>query len=77
MTSGTMAGALRVREVEIDRLRPWRRNPRRNDHAVDAVAGSIESFGFSVPILCDRKPTIVAGDTRGRGRRRTLVEGGV
>ncbi|MBI4336710.1 MAG: ParB N-terminal domain-containing protein, partial [Chloroflexi bacterium] len=55
---------LQVQEVEVSRLRPWEDNPRRNDHAVDAVAESIRSFGFNVPILCDQNLTIVAGHTR-------------
>lgn len=55
---------LKVEEMELTRLRPWDDNPRLNDHAVDAVAESIRSFGFNVPILCDQNLTIVAGHTR-------------
>jgi ParB/RepB/Spo0J family partition protein len=55
---------LQVREVEISELKPWEQNPRLNDHAVEAVARSIRSFGFNVPILCDHNLTIVAGHTR-------------
>ena len=35
-----------------------------NDQAVNAVAESIRSFGFNVPIVCDQNLTIVAGHTR-------------
>lgn len=55
---------LQVQEIELIRLQPWKNNPRSNDHAVDAVAESIRSFGFNVPILCDQNLTIVAGHTR-------------
>ena len=55
---------LKVQEIELTRLHPWDDNPRVNDHAVDAVAESIRSFGFNVPILCDQNLTIVAGHTR-------------
>lgn len=55
---------LEVREIEVSKLRPWEDNPRRNDHAVEAVAESIRSFGFNVPILCDKNLLIVAGHTR-------------
>ena len=48
----------------MTRLRPWEDNPRRNEHAVAAVAESIRSFGFNVPILCDQNLTIIAGHTR-------------
>ncbi len=55
---------LEVQEIEVNKLRPWEDNPRRNDHAVEAVAESIRTFGFNVPILCDRNLLIVAGHTR-------------
>lgn len=55
---------LKVKEVEIAKLRPWEKNPRTNDHAVEAVARSIKAFGFNVPIICDQDFIIVAGHTR-------------
>jgi site-specific DNA-methyltransferase (adenine-specific) len=55
---------LTVREIKVDSLKPWEDNPRLNKHAVDAVAESIRSFGFNVPILCDQHLTIIAGHTR-------------
>lgn len=48
----------------IDELKPYKRNPRRNDQAVDAVAASIKEFGFKVPIVIDKDSEIVAGHTR-------------
>ena len=55
---------LEVQELNVSTLRPWEDNPRLNDHAVDAVARSIKSFGFNVPILCDQNSRIIAGHTR-------------
>ena len=55
---------LQVEEIELDKLIPWEGNPRLNEHAVDAVAESIRSFGVNVPILCDQNSTIIAGHTR-------------
>lgn len=55
---------LEVKEIELISLHPWEGNPRLNEHAVAAVAESILSFGFNVPILCDQNLTIVAGHTR-------------
>jgi len=60
---------LSVQEIEVDRLKPWKGNPRLNEHAVDAVAQSIRSFGFNVPILCDQNMMIVAGHTRWKAAR--------
>lgn len=61
---------LTVQKVETSRLRPWAENPRLNDHAVDSVAKSIETFGFNVPILCDENMTIIAGHTRWKAAKR-------
>jgi DNA modification methylase len=55
---------LQVQEIETGKLYPWEGNPRLNEHAVNAVAESIRSFGFNVPILCDQNSTIIAGHTR-------------
>jgi hypothetical protein len=55
---------LQVHELEIEKLHPWENNPRKNDQAVEAVAESIRSFGFNVPIICDHNMSIVAGHTR-------------
>jgi len=61
---------LQVRHMELRMLKPWEDNPRINDEAVDAVAKSIECFGFNVPILCDQQFTIIAGHTRWKAAKR-------
>jgi len=48
----------------LSKLMPWEDNPRLNDQAVNAVAQSIRTFGFNVPILCDQNLVIIAGHTR-------------
>ena len=48
----------------IDELIPYINNPRNNDQAVDAVASSINNFGFKVPIVVDGDNEIVNGHTR-------------
>ena len=55
---------MEIQQVLIDELKPWDKNPRINDSAVDAVAKSIHTFGFNVPILYDQHMTIVAGHVR-------------
>lgn len=50
--------------VPIGDVRPYERNPRHNDGAVDAVKASIEEFGFRGCILVDASMTIIAGHTR-------------
>jgi DNA modification methylase len=51
-----------LRNVADIKLYPH--NPRRNDHAVAAVAASIREFGFRQPLVVDEDGMIVVGSTR-------------
>lgn len=42
----------------------YENNPRNNEVAIDAVAKSIEEFGFKVPIVITKENVIIAGHTR-------------
>lgn len=53
-----------IKEIKTTALIPYENNPRINDNAVDAVANSINQFGFKVPIVIDKNNVIVAGHTR-------------
>lgn len=55
-------------------IRPYERNPRNNDPAVNAVAASIQAFGFLVPIVVDKDGVIVAGHTRYQAAKRLQIE---
>jgi ParB-like chromosome segregation protein Spo0J len=55
---------MKVEQWEIDRIKPYPGNPRRNDKAVEAVAASIREFGFRQPIVVDSGGVIVVGHTR-------------
>lgn len=50
--------------VAIDKIHPWEANPRKNDHAVEAVANSIKRLGFGAPIVARMNGEIIAGHTR-------------
>jgi len=51
--------------VDIKSLKPWDRNPRKNQAAVAPVAASMKRFGFGAPILARRADgEIIAGHTR-------------
>ena len=50
--------------VPLDKLTPWAANPRRNDHAVEKVAASIDRFGFASPIIARPSGEVIAGHTR-------------
>ena len=49
---------------KVAELKPYKKNPRKNDKAVDAVAASIKAFGFKQPIVIDVNDEVIAGDTR-------------
>lgn len=55
---------MKIEQWDIDRVRPYEKNPRRNDKAVQAVAESIREFGFRQPIVVDSDGVIVVGHTR-------------
>jgi hypothetical protein len=48
----------------ITEIKPYERNPRLNDDAIDAVAASIREFGFRQPIVVDGDDVIICGHTR-------------
>lgn len=55
---------MQVVEKKITEIKPYEKNPRKNDSAVDAVASSISQFGFKNPIVIDKDGVIVCGHTR-------------
>ena len=55
---------MQVEILKISELKPYEKNPRINDEAIEKVAQSIQDFGFNVPILLDEDKSIVAGHTR-------------
>ena len=42
-------GELKIVYKKIEEILPYENNPRNNDEAVDAVAESIQEFGFQDP----------------------------
>ena len=50
--------------VDIELLKLAPDNPRINDHVVEKVAKSIQSYGFAAPIVAQLDGTILAGNTR-------------
>ena len=55
---------MKLKTVPIAKIRPYERNPRKNDGAVDAVAESIRQCGYVAPIIVDEEFVILAGHTR-------------
>lgn len=59
---------------KITELKPYEKNPRRNEEAVQYVAKSIEQFGFKVPIVIDENDVIVCGHTRYLAAKQLEIE---
>jgi ParB-like chromosome segregation protein Spo0J len=55
---------MNIEDRPIGSIRPYHKNPRINDQAVDAVAASIREFGFRQPIVVDEEGVIIVGHTR-------------
>ena len=55
---------MNIIDKKISELKPYEKNPRKNDAAVSAVANSIRKFGFKVPVVIDKDGVIVTGHTR-------------
>ena len=54
----------------IDRLIPYERNPRKNNHAVDRMCASIREFGFKSPCLVRSAGEVVDGHLRLKAARK-------
>ena len=63
-----------VIEKKLKDIKPYEKNPRKNDSAVDAVANSIREFGFKVPVVIDKDGVIVCGHTRYKAAKKLKLD---
>ena len=61
-------------EKKLADIKPYEKNPRKNDNAVDTVTNSIKEFGFKVPIVIDKDNVIVCGHTRYKASKKLGLE---
>ncbi len=61
---------MKIQQLSPDAVKPYARNPRVNDPAVDAVARSIQEFGFRQPIVVDADHVIIVGHTRWKAAKK-------
>lgn len=50
--------------VSIDKIKPYKNNPRNNKKAIDKVVKSIREYGFKVPCVLDSNFVLITGHTR-------------
>ena len=65
---------MNIVEKPISEITFYERNPRKNDAAVEAVAKSIQDFGFKQPIVIDAEGVIVAGHTRVKAAKKLKLK---
>ena len=65
---------MKVEEWPIEKVKPYEKNPRNNDSAVDATAASIKEFGWQQPIVVDTDGVIIVGHTRLKAAKKLNLE---
>jgi len=65
---------MKIELRKIVEIKPYEKNPRFNDDAVDAVAASIREFGFRQPIVVDANDVIICGHTRFKAAHKLGLE---
>ena len=55
---------LEIVYVAIEKIKPYKNNPRNNKKAIDKVAKSIREYGFKVPCVLDSNFVLITGHTR-------------
>lgn len=57
---------MKLETLKLKDIKPYEKNPRMNDNAVEEVAKSIEAYGYRSRIIVDKNHVIIAGHTRKR-----------
>jgi hypothetical protein len=65
---------MHVEQRKLCDLKPYDKNPRVNDGAVEAVARSIREFGFRQPVVVDEQDVIIVGHTRYKAAQKLGLE---
>lgn len=63
-----------IESFDVEKIIPYARNPRKNDHAVDQVAAAIREFGFRVPMLVKSDGSLVDGHLRLKAAKKLGLE---
>lgn len=65
---------LEIKYININDIKMYEKNPRKNDEAIPYVMNSIKTFGFKNPIILDRNNVIVCGHTRLESAKKLKIE---
>jgi len=65
---------MKIENWNIDKVKPYDKNPRNNDGAVEATANSIREFGWQQPIVVDTDGVIIVGHTRLKAAKKLKLD---
>ena len=65
---------MKIQMLSPDKVIPYARNPRVNEHAIDKVAASLKEFGWKQPIVVDKDMVIIVGHVRHQAAKRLEME---
>jgi DNA modification methylase len=63
-----------IQQIAVSSLIAYAGNPRKNDHAVEAVAAAIKRFGFRVPVLAKSDGSLIDGHLRVKAAKHLGME---
>ena len=55
---------MQIVNIDINKIKPYEKNPRINEGSIHYVMESIKKFGFKVPLTVDKDYVIITGHTR-------------
>jgi ParB-like chromosome segregation protein Spo0J len=70
----TATAEAQIEQWPLNRLIPYARNPRKNDHAVGQMVSAIKEFGFKIPILARSDGEVVDGHLRLKAAQHLQLE---
>lgn len=65
---------MKIIEKPLGEIKPYGKNPRRNDSSVDKCARSIADYGWRQPLVIDADGVIVVGHTRYKAAQKLGLE---
>jgi len=51
-------------DMPIEQIKPYKKNPRKNEKAIPEVVKSLKEFGFRQPLVVDSNMVLIVGHTR-------------
>tara|TARA_R110002051_G_scaffold324998_1_gene425116 strand:+ start:172 stop:699 length:528 start_codon:yes stop_codon:yes gene_type:complete len=63
---------MEIQQIDINDIKPYPNNARKNDDTVSQIADSIKRYGWKQPIVIDKKNVIIVGHTRYKAAKQLL-----